>query len=129
LTEAFLKRANEAAERSLTGVSADALEVLRTYRWPGNLDEFYEVLRAAVLRAKGQAIEAGDLPFYLRSKPAPVQKPLALDAVLEQVERRLIVNALRQAKNNKSRAAELLTIWRARLLRRMENLGIKDEEP
>jgi len=48
--------------------------------------------------------------------PPPI-KPLALDAILEEVERRLIVQALRQAKNNKSKAAELLTIWRPRLLR------------
>ena len=57
----------------------------------------------------------------------PAEKPLNLDAILEQVERRLIVQALRLADNNKSRAAELLTIWRARLLRRMETLGIKDQ--
>ena len=77
--------------------------------------------------ARSTQIEAGDLPFYLRHGPVPEEKPIALDAILEEVERRLIVLSLRQAKNNKSRAAALLTIWRPRLLRRMENLGIKDQ--
>jgi transcriptional regulator with PAS, ATPase and Fis domain len=125
--ELFLPRANRAAERSVRGLSADAEQLLRAYAWPRNLGELYEVLVLACLRAKGDTIESGDLPFHLRHGPLPAQKPLALDAILAEVERRLIVQALRLAKNNKSRAADLLTIWRARLLRRMENLGIKEE--
>ncbi len=128
LVEIFLRRANQATERALAGLTPEAIEVLRAHSWPRNLRELYEILVGACLRAKGESIDVSDLPFHLRQGPMPVQKPLSLDAVLEQVERRLIVNALRQAKNNKSRAAELLTIWRARLLRRMENLGIKDPE-
>ncbi len=85
------------------------------------------MLRAACLRARGERIELGDLPFHLRQGPMPEIKPLSLDAILEQVERRLITHALKLAANNKSRAAELLTIWRTRLLRRLENLDIKDQ--
>ena len=47
---------------------------------------------------------------------------------LEEAERRLIVLALKRAKGNKSRAADLLSIWRPRLLRRMEALGISGFE-
>src|SRR5207253_5896942 len=122
--ERFLPRASRAAGREVRGVSSETTLLLRAYSWPGNLRELYEVLVGACLRAKGDTIEPGDLPFHLRHAPLPAEKPLSLDAVLEQVERRLIVQALRLAKNNKSRAAELLTIWRARLLRRMENLDI-----
>ena len=53
---------------------------------------------------------------------------LSLDHLLEETERRLIQIALRKAKGNKSRAADLLSIWRPRLLRRMEALGIADTE-
>ena len=44
------------------------------------------------------------------------------------MERRLIVQALRKARGNRSRAAELLSIWRPRLLRRMEALGIQEPD-
>ncbi len=125
--ERLLARACTAAERSLAGPSPEALELLRTHPWPGNLQELYEVLLGACLRAKGQRLEASDLPFHLRHAPLPPEKPVPLDQVLEQVERRLIVQALRLAQNNKTCAAELLAIWRPRLLRRLENLGI--EEP
>jgi transcriptional regulator with PAS, ATPase and Fis domain len=125
--EEFLPRARQAADRQIHDISPDALQALRTHNWPGNLQELYEVLMGACLRAKGERIELGDVPFHLRHAPLPAEKPLSLDAILEEVERRLIVQALRLAKNNKSRAAELLTIWRARLLRRIETLGIHDD--
>jgi DNA-binding NtrC family response regulator len=49
---------------------------------------------------------------------------LPLDTLLEQAERRLIELALRRAKGNRGRAAEILGIWRARLLRRIEALEL-----
>jgi DNA-binding NtrC family response regulator len=52
-----------------------------------------------------------------------------MDQVLEEVERRLILLALRRHQGNKSRAAEWLGIWRQRLMRRMEALGIEDADP
>ena len=66
----------------------------------------------------------GHLPVYLRLEPTPIadERVVALDKLLEQVERRLIVQALGKAAWQQSRAAELLSIWRPRLLRRMEAL-------
>jgi DNA-binding NtrC family response regulator len=55
--------------------------------------------------------------------PPPVTP---LDRTLEQLERRMIEQALRRARQNKSRAAELLDISRPRLYRRIKELGIPD---
>jgi DNA-binding NtrC family response regulator len=49
---------------------------------------------------------------------------LSLDEVLEEAERRLIQQALKKARGNKSMAAEVLSVGRSRLIRRMEALGI-----
>ncbi len=104
------------------------MNLLRGYGWPGNLGELQEVLREACRRTKGDRIELADLPYYLRQGvPAPDRR-LPLDALLEQVERRLIALALKLAQNNQTRAAELLEIWRPRLLRRMEKFGFKSGE-
>lgn len=127
LVQSLLQRAAAAGEQTVTAISAEALEVLRAYRWPGNLRELYQVLVSACGRAKGARIDVADLPFYVRSGPTRAERVLALDSLLEQVERRLITLALRMAQNNKSRAAELLSVWRPRLLRRIDVLGIKDE--
>ena len=107
---------------------------MRAYPWPGNLRELYSVMQGACWRVQGAHIDAVDLPANLRlavqlerTSASTSERPLALDHVLEQVERRLIVLALRRAKGNKSRAAEWLSVWRPRLLRRMEALGIEGE--
>ncbi|MCI0740438.1 MAG: sigma 54-interacting transcriptional regulator, partial [Gemmataceae bacterium] len=120
----LLGQACQTMDRALAAVSTDATECLRCHSWPGNLHELFEVLRNACARAKGENIELADLPFYLKQTPPPPQKPISLDAVLEQVEKRLIRLALQLAQDNKAKAADLLGIWRPRLLRRIENLGL-----
>jgi len=100
------------------------VRVLRSYSWPGNLAELYEVLCAACLRAKGDRLAVEDLPFHVRAAPVAANRLLPLDSLLQDVERRLIILALKQARANKTKAAELLGIWRPRLIRRMQALGI-----
>ena len=66
-------------------------------------------------------------PFYLRTTPTPKERSLPLDSILEQVEKRLILLALRLTQNNKTKAAEMLAVWRPRLLRRLEAFGMPPE--
>lgn len=130
----LLERATALVGSTAPGLSPDTWDVFRAYRWPGNLTELFETLVSATAHAAGRIIEATDLPATMRrlvqlaatAGPTP-ERSLPLDTLLEEVERRLIVNALRQARGNKTRAAELLSIWRPRLIRRMEALGIRDE--
>jgi PAS domain S-box-containing protein len=124
LLERLLPRAREAAAAKVTGVAPDTVELLLRHAWPGNLTELYESLRGACGRATGERIEPGDLPFYLQQAPLPAEQPIPLDEVLEKVERRLIALALKLSQDNKTRAAELLAIWRPRLMRRIEQLGL-----
>jgi PAS domain S-box-containing protein len=126
--EIFLQRVRDLQTHGVQGVSAETMNVLRAYAWPGNLGELQDVLREACRRAKAERIELGDLPFYLRQGALPPERRLPLDTLLEQVERRLIALALKLAQNNQTRAAELLEIWRPRLLRRMEKFGFKSAE-
>jgi transcriptional regulator with PAS, ATPase and Fis domain len=122
LTE-LLPRAAAAAGREVKAITPTTLELLRSYSWPGNLRELYHVLVGACLHAEGDQLEPAHLPFYLRPASPTGQRSLPLDSLLEQVERRLILLALRLADNNRTRAAEILAVWRPRLLRRLEALG------
>ncbi len=120
----FLARIRLLVESAPHEVSAEAAQALRSHPWPGNLRELFEVLRGAAGHARGERLELADLPFFLRSGPMPAEKKLPLDELLEQAERRLILLALRQARGNRTRAAEILGIWRPRLLRRLDHFGI-----
>jgi DNA-binding NtrC family response regulator len=129
LVERLLPRAAEAAATKVTGVAAETLALLQQHDWPGNLDELHETLTTACQRAQGERIAAGDLPFYLQRGETPPSEPaLPLDEILEKVERRLIDLALRLSKQNKTRAAELLKIWRPRLVRRLEQFGVPADD-
>jgi transcriptional regulator with AAA-type ATPase domain len=135
LVERLLERACADREGRITSLSADAWAVMRGYTWPGNLRELYTVLREACGRANGEQIRAAELPAELRravereqAPPRPAERPLPLEQLLEEAERRLILLALRRTHGHKARAARLLSIPRPRLWRRMLKLGIVDTE-
>lgn len=130
LAQSFLEDLNLRQTPQRTGFDPAALACLAGWSWRGNLDELYEVVRAAHAAAATPVVQLGDLPAGLRSAgerlanpPQPVAD-LNLDRILGEAERRLIELALRRTKSNKSRAAALLGIHRPRLLRRMEQLGL-----
>ncbi len=126
LIDKLLARAKTASGREVSDLTDDAVQVLRSYSWPGNLAELYLVLLTACVRAKGESLALEDMPFHVRAAPVSANRPLPLDSLLQEVERRLIALALKQARGNKTRAAEILGIWRPRLIRRMQALGISE---
>ncbi len=133
LVAQLLPRAKAAAEQPTQGLTVEALDALGTYSWPGNLRELYATLVAACTNANGEWAGPEHLPPGLRrsiglmaTATAEPDQPVNLDQVLEQVERRLIVLALRKARGNRSKAAQWLSVWRPRLLRRMEALGVTE---
>jgi len=125
---------NATETRQVLGLSPAAWEAIRAYPWPGNLDQLHTVVEEACTRARGETVERTDLPWDLRvavetaGMPAlPSPKPLPLDHLLASVERRLLVLALKQARGNKSKAAARLGISRARIHRRLLELGLVAE--
>jgi len=106
-----------------------AMAVLVAHHWPGNLRELRAVLAAAAANAGESPILREHVPRALRerlgfTKPAP-EAAISLDAALEDVERKLIVRALKKAEGNTTHAATRLGVPRNRLLRRIEALGIR----
>lgn len=131
VVDRLLSRANESEGPRITGLTPTAWELVRGHGWPGNLRELYDALSAARRQAKGPLLDGNDLPAPLRVRQtigaiagAAPERSLPLDALLEQAERRLIELALRRTKGHRGRAAEILGIWRMRLSRRIEALGL-----
>jgi DNA-binding NtrC family response regulator len=133
LAQQIIEGLNENGEKQVAELTPATLDALAGYSWPGNISQLKAVLEEAHARCTGETLERGDLPWSLRvavetSEPAPLSlKPLPLDKLLEDVERRLLDLALKQARGNKSKAAARLGISRARIHRRLVELGIVDE--
>jgi len=131
LAQMFLEQLNARTGRQRTGFTPEAMDLLVAYGWPGNLDELAEVVAQSHQQADSTMIRPEDLPqkIHLAESAAryPSRRPekIVLDEFLGRVERELIRRALAQAKGNKARAARLLGLSRARLYRRMTQLGLE----
>ncbi|MBX9627347.1 MAG: sigma 54-interacting transcriptional regulator [Gemmataceae bacterium] len=111
-----------------TAIDPAAVGVLAVQPWLGNLRELAAVLAEAATAAGAGPVLRDHLPHDLRvraglAKPPP-EPSLKLDPALEALEKRLIRAALARTGGNATKAADLLGVWRPRLLRRMEALGL-----
>ena len=117
-------------DRQLSGFSSEALDELAGYAWPDNIDELSELVELACRKAEGPVIDVRDLPAQIRwaatadAHPRQQDEPIDLDAFLAEIEKELMVRALRRCKGNKTQAAQLLGMNRARFHRRLEHFGI-----
>lgn len=135
LAQHFLEELNRRHPKQYTGFASDIWPVFNRYQWPGNLDELRRVIQDAAAATADSTIKLTDLPFRFRtslqaqeSPPATATRPIPLDDMLTRVETNAIQIALERCRYNKTKAAEILGINRARLYRRMEQLGIEDRE-
>jgi two-component system, NtrC family, response regulator HydG len=101
---------------------------MNRYDWPGNLRELRNVVRRAVLLAKGDSIKAEVLPTEMVAAinriPSTSASAYDLKALSETQERELIAKTLHEVKYNKSKAARLLNIDRKTLYLKMEKYRI-----
>ena len=97
-----------------------ALKAIRHYDWPGNVREMRNVLRQAVLHGDGQSISALDLAIA-QPNGSPARKLAKLHVCDEE---QIILDALRSASWNVSRAARTLGMGRATIHRKMNGFGI-----
>jgi DNA-binding NtrC family response regulator len=107
-------------------VTPEALERLKTHRWPGNIRELQNVIERVFALSSEPEIGEKDLPPALLTSP-PEGAPLdsLVDPMpFDQLERLNIAAALRKSGGNKNEAARILQIDRQRLYRKIEKYGI-----
>jgi transcriptional regulator with GAF, ATPase, and Fis domain len=133
LAEFFLQRACAKVNKRIDSLSPEALTLLRTYSWPGNLRELENIIERAVVLTSSQIVEAEHLPLHVQDvvsgKTKVGFKPSKLQAI-DEFERKALSSYLLQADGNISRAAVLANIPRRtfhRLLakHKISNLTLK----
>ncbi len=138
LAEHFLERSSRRYGLPPKRLEPEARAALLAYRWPGNVRELAHMMERAVLLHGGDVVTVDQLGLPpARTAPAPVvvgsEGLVRVDfsagpIVLEDVERRLIVEALRVAGWNRGRAAELLGISKETLRYRIEKFDLRPPE-
>ncbi len=120
LVEHFLKL----QERAASDLSPEALDHLRAYDFPGNIRELQNLIERACILAGPGKIERGHFPIEKGRLTGDPAELLGLGLSLDQIEKRLIKEALERAQGNKTKAAALLGISRRALYSRMESHAI-----
>jgi two-component system, NtrC family, nitrogen regulation response regulator NtrX len=107
-------------------ISDEALEVLAQYHWPGNVRELKNVIeRVLILNPRTLRIERKQLPPLTHKSAARAKEEFStLQQARDAYERDYILKKIEEARNNVSRAAELLGLERSHLYRKMKTLGI-----
>jgi DNA-binding NtrC family response regulator len=128
----FIARFNQELKRSVRGVSTAAMEMLKGYHWPGNVRELRNVVeRAFILHAGAEELRPEHLTPELRRAPPPRRQEKLVPTiseeglVLDDVERRLIAEAMERASGNQSKAARLLGVSRDTLRYRLKKHGMQ----
>ena len=143
LVEHYLERFSAENERPRLELTPEAMRVLVEIPWSGNVRELRNLLESLVVFATGSVVDIGDLPPEYRTPgaaPAPVPVPALAGAALagadertvafaagdggvvsmEEVERRAILQALRETNGNRTQAAERLGIGLRTLQRKLK---------
>jgi transcriptional regulator with PAS, ATPase and Fis domain len=124
LANHFLKKFAASTEKTITAISADALQVLMLYDFPGNVRELENAIESAVLIETTDLLQQRSLPPHLLQAITQTDagEPTDTDVILplDEVERRTIQHALEVIDNNVSRAARALGIDRSTLHRKLK---------
>jgi len=129
LSRHFLAEFSRQLGRPRTDFSAEALARIQAHGWPGNIRELRNAIERAVLMSDGERIEADDigLPETTGDGGGSGWRPeLPPDGVaLDQVERAVVLEALRRTRYVQKEAAQLLRVSRRKLNYMIQRMGIK----
>lgn len=142
----FLSLFRDQLKRNIHGISDQAMNALSRYSWPGNVRELSHVMERACVLCEGQTISLEHFPEEIRSQqmlpntipdlPSPdIAQKLPTQTALSPSthapyisEKDELIDALKRARANKSRAAKILNVDRSTLYRKMQRHGIQSED-
>lgn len=116
----FLTLANKQLNKSILGFTSEVLNVFRNYSWSGNLRELSNVIKRAALLTKGDVIEKDVLPDAIVNENVKSTRTFST----KENEKELIIQALKEAEQNKTNAAKLLNVTRKTLYNKMKEYNL-----
>lgn len=150
LVQAFIEKYNVRLGKQVKGITDDALSLLASYHWPGNIRELENVIERTLLFMESDTVQGDDVPEDIRrigqssmTPPMGILRPDLLRPTLEpgassmkdvvrhataEIERELILRALDETQGNVTRAAHLLRISRKGLQIKMKEFGLREPD-
>jgi Nif-specific regulatory protein len=125
LADYFLEKYAKENEKDVRRLSTPAIDMLMQYHWPGNVRELENCVERALLLCEGNVIHSYHLPPTLQtgehSDTIPV---LSLEEAVANLEREMIIDALKNSHGNMSRAAEMLHMTERKFTYKTKKYGV-----
>jgi DNA-binding NtrC family response regulator len=125
LVEVFIREFNVEHDKSITGISRGAMDLLMQYHWPGNIRELKNTIEGmVVLSSSGRMLDVSDLPEHILDQ-ARAERPdgdihIRVGMTMEEIEKIAIEHTLRSVGYDKQKAAEILDIGLRTLYRKQK---------
>lgn len=139
LAQSLLKKICANMQMDMPTIDVPAMQQMKQYAFPGNVRELENLLERALAMCDGKTITTEDL--ILENQTAPIQgvekapeyrattgQDISLPDLLEDIEKRAILDALEKTKQNKTAAAKLLGVSFRTLRYRLAKLGLSKDE-
>lgn len=124
----LVEKLSDQLGKYVTKISKDAMNILTTFEWPGNVRELENVLERAINLVDGDTILPVHLPYYLKPQSKRVSfKKGTLKEMVENVEKTMILDLLKETEGNKAKTAEILDISRSSLYDKLDKYGIRTD--
>ena len=127
LVKAFLDEFGRENRKQVRELTPEALNVLLAYDWPGNVRELRNAIEQMVVLARAERLTVRDMPAVIRGS-ADLTKINVVRAgmTVEEAERQLIVQALKETNGNRTKAAQKIGISRRTLHRKLKEFGLEN---
>lgn len=129
LIEHFIEKYSKENGRENLSLSKETVDTLIKYNFPGNVRELENIIERAVVLSRGNTITVNDLPNVVKGfkaeKEIPANEETTLIEQVEELEKKLIFDALTKSNGNQSQAGRLLGLTERNLRYKMQKYGIK----
>jgi DNA-binding NtrC family response regulator len=131
LVEHFINRFSAENNKSVKGITTEAIDLMMQYEWPGNVRELENLIERVIALTSNEYIQIDELPLSFNNVPkinelkdSILSRKVSFLEAEEKFEKEIILDALRKTNYIQSRAAEILGISRRILKYKMDKLGI-----
>lgn len=125
LVDHFIEKYNQRHQKNVKRIASTAINLLMSYHWPGNIRELENTIERAVLLANEGVIMAHHLPPTLQTAQSSKTEVFTnLEEKLDQIEKEMILDALKATHGNYSKAAKLLGLTERKMGLRIQKFGL-----
>jgi Nif-specific regulatory protein len=124
LADYFLEKYSKETGKNIKRISTEAIDMLVSYHWPGNIRELENCIQRAVIISSEDVIRSNHLPPSLQMAEISDPNEFSLDDMVNRYVKEIIIDALKASKGNITKAAQNLGTTKRILNYKIKQLGV-----